>query len=102
MHRVGETLPSERIYCVKVVSPFLKAGVALSKLDLFRDLVEENCYRLASRHPMSDVIPFTLSEEKRRIKDEIAGKDVSVILDGTSQLGEALVFVVRIVNSSTW
>ena len=87
---------------MKVVSSFLKAGVPLSKLNLFRDLLEENCYRPASRHPMSDVIPFILSEEKHRIKDEIAGKDVSVILDGTSQLGEALTIVVRIVNSSMW
>ena len=103
VHPVGETLPSEqRVYRVKVVSTFLKAGVPLSKLDLFRDLLEENCYRLAGRHPMSDVIPFILSEEKRRIKDEIAGKDVSVIFDGTSRLGEALAIVVRIVNSSTW
>ena len=89
-------------YRVKVVSSFLKAGVPLSKLYLFRDLLEENCYRLASRHPMSDVIHFILSEEKHRIKDEIAGKDVLVIFDGTSQLGEALTIVVRIVNSSMW
>ena len=51
---------------------------------------------------MSDVIPFILSEEKRRIKDEITGKDVSVIFDGTSQLGEALAIVVLLVNSSAW
>ena len=64
--------------------------------------MEENCYRLASRHPISDVIPFILSKEKRRIKDEIVGKDVLVIFDGTSRLGKALAIVVRIVNSSTW
>ena len=103
VHPVGETLSSDqRVYRVKVVSTFLKAGVPLNKLDVFQDLLEENGYRLAGRHPMSDLIPFILSEEKHRVKDEIADKDVSVIFDGTSRLGEAVVVVIRFVSSDTW
>lgn len=85
-----------------MVSTFLKAGVPLNKLGLFWDLLEENGYRLAGRHPLSDIIPFILSEEKHRVKGEIADKDVSVIFDGMSRLGEAVVLVICFVSSDTW
>ena len=42
---------------------------------------------------MSDLIPFILTEEKCRLRGEINGRDVAVIFDGTSRLGEALVVV---------
>ena len=69
------------------------AGVSLNKLDIFRDILEEGGgYRSAGRCPMSDLIPFIL-KEKCKLKEEINGKDVAVIFDGTSRLGEALVIV---------
>ena len=38
VHPVGEGLPdSIRVYRVKVVTAMLKAGVPLSKIDIFRD-----------------------------------------------------------------
>ena len=103
IHPVGESLPTDqRVFRVKVVSTFLKAGVPLNKIDTFRDLLEEGGYRLAGRHPMSDLIPFILSEEKRSLRDEINGKDVAVIFDGTSRLGEALVVVIRFMDFDSW
>lgn len=40
-HPKGETLSdSVRVYCVNVVTPFLKAGVPLVKIDSFRYLLE--------------------------------------------------------------
>ena len=46
VHPKGETLPvEERVYRVKCVRTFLKAGVPLNKLDVFRELLEENAYR---------------------------------------------------------
>lgn len=99
VHPVGESLPGEqRIYRVKVLSTFLKAGVALNKLDVFRDLLEENGLRLAGRRPMSDLIPFVLAEEKKRLREEIGDRAVSVIFDGTSRIGEALVVVLRFID----
>ena len=80
---------------MKVVSAFLKAGIPLAKLDHFRDVLEEHAYQLSDRRGMSDLIPFILLEEKKRIKDEIDSKPVSIIFDGTSRLGEALVIVMR-------
>ena len=100
VHPRGETLPEEQqIYRVKVVSTFLKAGVPLSKMDSFRDLLEENAFRLTDRRNMQDYVPFILKEEETRIQPEIDGQQLSVIIDGTSRLGEALAVVLRFVNS---
>ena len=47
---------------------------------------------------MSDIIPFISSQEQVRIK-EVGGKDLSVIFDGTTRMGEAMGIVVRYVTS---
>ena len=65
--------------------------MSLNKLDVFRDILEDGGgYRLAGRCPMSDLIPFILSEEKCKLREEVNGKDVAVIFDGTSRLGKSL------------
>ena len=103
VHPSGETLPdSVRIYRVKVLTTFLKTGVPINKIDDFRHLLEENSVRLAGRKPMSDLIPFILSEERAQIKAEIEGLHVAVIFDGTSRLGEALAIILRFVDRSSF
>ena len=100
LHPVGETLPQDqRVYRIKVVMAFLRAGVPLSKLTSFRELLEENGFRLSDRRHMSDVIPFIASQEQAKIKGELCGKDISVIFDGTTRMGEAMGIVVRYVSS---
>jgi hypothetical protein len=47
---------------------------------------------------MSDIVPFIFSQEQSLIKEEIAGKDLSVIFDGTTQLGEAMAILVRFIG----
>jgi len=103
VHPSGETLPDDsiRVYRVKVLTTFLKAGVPIHKIDDFRDLLEENAVRLAGRRPMSDLIPFVLEKERRQIKEEIAGLPVAVIFDGTSRLGEALAIILCFIDRST-
>lgn len=60
----GESLPeNQQVYRVKVVTCFLRAGVPLRKLIHFRELLEENAFRLSDRRYMSDLIPFVLKEE---------------------------------------
>ena len=55
---VGDGLPdSTRVYRVKVVAA-LKAGVPLSKVDLFRDLLKEYGYALTSSTNLRQLIPF--------------------------------------------
>ena len=98
-HLAGEELPPEQqVYRVKVITTFLRAGVPISKLDLFRDLLEENGLRLAGRRTMSDLIPFAHQEEQRRVKAEIQGQKISVIFDGTSRIGEAMAIILRFVD----
>ena len=53
----------QRIYGnhIKVVHTFLLAGVPLNKLPAFRELLED----------ISDLVPFILTQEKEKIKQEI-------------------------------
>ena len=98
-HLFGETLSRDvQVYHVKVVQTFLKAGVPLNKVDIFRDLLEENGTRLAGRRSLSDLVSFICEQEVAQILQEIAGRKVSVIFDGTTRLGEALVIVLRFVT----
>ena len=99
VHTKGETLPEQmQVYRVKVVTAFLRAAVPLSKLEYFRELLEEGAYRLSDCRHMLDLVPFVLKQEQARIKDEIAGKHVAIIFDGTTRLGEALAIVVRFIG----
>ena len=96
----GNTLPdNQRVYRVKVTRTFLSAGVPLNKIALFRELLEENGFRLTDRRRMSDTVPLILQQEKEKIRNEISGKFLSVIFDGTSRLGEVFVIVARFVDS---
>ena len=70
----GENLPNEqRVYRVRVLTSFLRAGVPITKLPFFRDVLEENSLRLTERSHMIDLIPFILAEEKEQIKEKIKG-----------------------------
>ena len=76
-----------------------ESWVPIAKLEHFRGLLEEHAYWLSDCRGMSDLIPFIRTEEQKKIKAELQGKKVSVIFDGTTRLGEALVVVLRFVNS---
>ena len=72
VHPKEESLPIEqRVYRVKVLKTFMRAGVPISKLEYFRDLLEEKAMRLTERSHMLDLVPFVLEEEKSLIKEEI-------------------------------
>jgi hypothetical protein len=70
----------------------------MSKIDSLRSLLEEGSYRLTHSSHLAEYIPVIYSEEKKRIKNEIEGRDVSVIFDGSTCLGEALGIVLRFVS----
>ena len=100
-HLVGEKLPeAQQVFRVKVVTAFLRSAVPLSKLDNFKDLLEEGGYRLTDRHNLSDLIPFIQKKERECVLAEISGHDISVIFDGTCRLGEALCLVIRFISDS--
>ena len=99
-HPKGETLPENvRVYRVTVVKSFLTAGIPLSKVDCMRDLLEEHAFSLSGRQHLSETIPFIHQQEIDEIKQEISGKDVSVIFDGTTHVDEALAVVLRFVDN---
>ena len=99
VHPVGETLPTTiRVFRVKTVTAFLKSGVALSKVDCFRDLLEENGYALSSSQHLRELIPPILCEERRKISEEISQRPVSLIFDGTTHVAEAVVVILRFVD----
>ena len=89
----GESLPdNQQVYRVKVVHNFLSAGVTLNKIPLFRELLEENSFRLTDRQRMSDLVPFILSQEKESLKHDLAGKCLSITFDGTIKLGKVFCY----------
>jgi len=78
---------------------FLKAGVPLFKIKLFRDLFEETGYHLCNRTKFCNLIPFIV-EEVSQIKGEIKGKCLGVIFDGTTHVCEAFALVIHFVSDS--
>ena len=85
----------EGVYRAKVVEQFLKAGIPLRKIDSLRELLEENALRFTHSSHLSDYIAPLHLKEKQSIREQISGRDVSLIFDGTSRLGEALAIVIR-------
>ena len=66
-------------------------------MEHLRGILEENALRLTDTRHMLDLVPFILEEERSRIKEEIQGKFLSLVFDGTSRFGEVLTIVVRYV-----
>ena len=67
---IGETLSEEvRVYRLKVVTSFLKAGVPLSNIDFFRDLLEENAFQLSQAYILSQLVPFIHQQEQISVKN---------------------------------
>ena len=99
-HPKGEKLStSTRVFRVKVVQAFLKSGTPLNRVEYFRELFEEADITLTSQSNLRQLIPFILEEEYKMIYKELMGKDVSIVFDGTTRDGEALVVLVRFVDN---
>ena len=91
------------MYRARVVITLMEAGIPLSKLGSpgLRELLEDNSFRLTDSRHMMDMIPFIPQEQRTRVREEIRGKDISIIIDGTTRLGEVLVLVVRFLDEWT-
>ena len=98
-HLVGKNLPEQhQVFRVKVVRSFLRAGIPLNKIDAFKDILEKNGYQLTDKKNLFDLIPFIQQQEQTQLQEKVKDKNVSIIFDGTSQLGEALAIVVRYIT----
>lgn len=60
--------------------------------------MEENGYALTSSQHLGELIPPILSEEHRKITEQISQRPVSLIYDGTTHVAEAVV-VLRFVDN---
>ena len=94
VHPSGQNLPEAvRINRVMIVRSFMKAGVALEEIDCFHVFLEENTHRLTGSQHLHELILFTHHQEVTKVKNDIKGKCVSVIFDGTAHVCEAIVIV---------
>ena len=99
VHPVGEGLSDEiRVHRIKVVTTFMKAGIPLNKVDICQELLEENAYRLCDSSHLYELIPFIHKQEQSSIQNQIRGKNISVIFDGTTHICEALAIIIRFVD----
>ena len=99
VHPKGETLRQHACVPCKIVRAFLKAGIPLQKIDSFREILEESAFSLTGSQHMRQLIPFIRSEEQRQTQEEIKGKEVSVLFDGTTHVAEAMAVVVRYISN---
>ena len=79
---------------------FLTAGIPLAKVDALRPLLEAGAERLTFSTHLSSYIPFVLEMEQDLLLEELKDKPyISLIFDGSTYHGEALVIIVRFVQS---
>jgi len=76
---VGETLhDSVRVYRILVVTAMWKSGMPISKIDCFRELLEENAL-------VCPTLPIML-EQKTRKEAAIRGRPISIMFDGITHV----------------
>ena len=96
VHPGGEGLKDEvHVHRVKVLTTFMRAGIPLNKIDACRELLEENSYQLCDSSHLHDLIPFIHKQEQQSVQDQISGKNMSVIFDGTTHVCEALAIILQ-------
>ena len=90
VYLIDETLTDKvRVHRVKVVRAMLKAGIPISKVDSFRDVLEDNSISLTSASNLCQFLPFILHQEVAALKESITGRprrQVSIIFDGTMHI----------------
>ena len=83
------------MFRVQLVSEFLKAG----KFDKLRGLLQRGGFSLSNSTHLRQLILFILNEELDRQREQLSGKHISIIFDGTTHVAEAFVVVVRYLDS---
>eukprot|EP00966_Prymnesium_polylepis_P321289 7377594-Prymnesium_polylepis.1 len=73
----------------------LSAGVPMEKIDALRPLLERANNSLTDSSNLKMYIPKIETREVELLTKEIDGQRVTIIFDGTTRLGEALVILIR-------
>ena len=96
-HPEGETLPIETVqFRAETVKQFCMQGIALNKLDAMRPYLENISGKsLTTSSHLRDYIPPLLEQEIQKVLDEFKGREIMVIFDGTTHVGEFFCIVFR-------
>ena len=87
------SLPEDKLlYRFNVMETILAAGVPVAKIDQLKSLLLED---VPDSSHLKCFIPKVEEFEMKRVREEIAGQKVTVIFDGTTRLGEAIVVLLR-------
>ena len=68
------------------MTAFLKGGIAINKINCFKSILEESAYKLTDRINMAQLIPVVHQEEIRKIWEELTGKEILIVFDGTTRI----------------
>ena len=70
----------------------------VTKIEDFRDLLEEHECCLTDRRNMYNYVPYILQQEEKWIHDEITERVLSAVFYGTARFGEALAVILQFVS----
>ena len=85
----------DKLYRYRVVESMLHGGIAINKVDDLRPLLERANNSLTDSSHLKMFIPKIETREVELLVKEAAGQRVTIIFDGTTRLGEALVILIR-------
>ena len=96
------TVPDEVLeFRVSVLRSLMVAGIPLNKLGPLRPLYERlSGYKLTDRSHLSNFIDILYEDEINLIRNEIKGRKVVVIFDGTTTVGEIFAVIFRWVDEN--
>ena len=86
------------IFRLNIVKSLLTDGIPLAKADGLRSLLESDGLQLIASPYLGEYIPVLLVEEFKGVKNEVTGRAISVIFDGTTRFGETVAILSRYVT----
>ncbi|CAM9898340.1 unnamed protein product, partial [Phaeothamnion confervicola] len=84
---------------MRVVQVFAESGTPLHRVPYFRPLLEElSGLRLTDVSELRRMVPNLLKIEENRLSEELAGKKVAIVFDGTTRTHEVFAVVARFMD----
>jgi hypothetical protein len=95
----GKSLPdAHQVFRLETLRALLISGIALNKLNRgpLRQRLERNNFSLTNGSHLAELMPVVINDEMATLQQEIKGKLMTVIFDGTTHGGaEVLAVVLR-------
>ena len=74
------------VFHVKVLTAFLKGGIAINKINCFKRTLEKSAFKQTDRSNTAKLIPVFRREK-------LTEREISIVFDGTTRREEALVLI---------